>query len=114
MRWEHEWGSRLKTLLGHAEKTGKTPQSVTDAPQAVEWAAPILEAFYRLSRYRPLYAGFGAAVYGAIPLSEIIAYMDSREIVGSVERLEWLEILQALDDEYLTLVNTKETSNGSR
>ena len=63
---------------------------------------PFWDAFNTLTMSRS--SGFGV---GAIPLSEVKAYLDINEIYDVGDRLEFTRWIRFLDGVYLKLVNNK-------
>ena len=61
-----------------------------------------IQAFYQLGASRPL--GYGAL--GAIPISEMVVYWRHVGRIGAID--EFIDVIQALDAEFLSTVNGKQ------
>ena len=67
-----------------------------ERPVLIPWLEPYWEAFLVLSQTRPV--GMGV---GAIPLSEIVAYLDLHQVEDPEERRDTLRYVQILDRAFL-------------
>lgn len=77
------------------------PAALADRPEPYDDLEPVLRAFAMLSTARPVHAGPGGVVHGAIPLSEIRAWC----ALAPVDDVEaFLQLIRAMDDEWLERV----------
>ena len=68
-----------------------------------QWILEYWEAFQVLSSSRLVHQGG----IGPIPLSEMVSYMDTVNLVDVDERLKLIKMIQALDKVYVKHINSK-------
>jgi len=101
LAWELEWGPKLDFLKTLQQQYGVEPDALKHKPRLKPWVADYYKAFQMLSSSRPI--GMGAV--GAIPISEMAAYLDLFGILDHEERELFITMMQALDSVYLKHVN---------
>ena len=72
-------------------------------PKLTQWTLEYWEAFQVLSSSRLVHQGG----IGPIPLSEMVSYMDTVNLVDVDERLKLIKMIQALDKVYVKHINSK-------
>lgn len=87
----------VKALKARAKRTGITPVALLNRPRLQPKDVPFRDAFYALSNSRP--ASMGGA--GAIPVSEVLAYLQLVGIVSVAARSKYLRLVQAMDQVFL-------------
>ena len=85
------------------EQGGETPPALLNRPFPTQFEVPFWDAFNRLSRSRA-WTEIGAS---AIPISEILAFLQLYEITDLEEKDEYVMIIQALDSTFLELTKNK-------
>lgn len=105
MRWEQQWGDHLKTILAHAEKTGRVPGTIANAPVPDDLYLGFWEAFKETGRHRPVYVGMGGVIFGRIPLQTVYAWLDENGIFDPEIRRLYLDVIARLDDEHVDFLN---------
>jgi hypothetical protein len=78
---------------------------MAEMPELYEDLFPFWKAFSSLSGSRP--TGFSV---GAIPISEIISYLDLMEIHNFEDRTEYYKWIKFLDNEFLSIKHEKQES----
>lgn len=93
---KYEWFLEL-------EAEGNDVPALKDMPVLYEDLVPFWRAFNELSRTRPV--GMGV---GAIPMSEILAWLDLHEIGGFEDRIEYARWIGYLDSLFLEYQSKKQ------
>lgn len=75
------------------------PELEAEGPELLPETAPYWEAWQVLSLSRP--SGFGV---GAIPISEIKAYLELYQVDDLDERIRYVRLIQAADGEFLKVM----------
>jgi hypothetical protein len=78
-------------------------QALQNRPTLTKWVLDYWEAFQYCSTSRKVHQGG----IGAIPLTEIVAYMDAVYLRDVDERLRTIKMIQCLDQVYVSHVNDK-------
>lgn len=97
MAWELEWGPKIEFLKTLQKQHGVEPDALRSRPRLKPWVADYYKAFQILSSSRPI--GMGAV--GAIPVSEMAAYLGLFGVRDREERETFIKMMQALDSVYL-------------
>lgn len=92
-----EWFRKL------AEQGKSVPVEAIEQPTLTRDELPYWEAFNLLHLSRAN-SGFGA---GAIPLSELMAYLDLMQIPIGEEREHYVRVIRAMDHAYLVQIKEK-------
>jgi len=77
--------------------------ALKNRPKLTQWVTEYWEAFHYLGSSRIIHQ----AGIGPIPLSEIVAYMDTIYLRNVDERLLLVRMIQSLDNVYVKHVNDK-------
>lgn len=85
-----------------AAKTGRSPEALKNRPELFEDLTPVWNAFAGLHMTRP--SGFGPC---AVPMESIRVWLDLHEIHDLDDRVEFLELIQAMDAAWLAWANEK-------
>lgn len=96
----------LRDLAAEGYDVGERALAAPELPDHLQW---VLDAFWDLSRDRPL--GFGGV--GSIPFTAVDAWARRYGIRSSDQFDRLLFLLRSLDDEYLKIVN-KPKGNGGK
>ena len=101
------WGQHLSALEKQAE-AGVIPLALRTRPLLFEdqFHKFAWEAFQFLNLQRPVSAMTGAL--GAIPISELAAYLDFRGVYSFEDREEYLFLISAMDRKFLSLMAEQE------
>jgi len=103
LAWELEWGPKVEFLKTLQQQHGTEPDALRFRPRLKPWVADYYKAFQILSSSRPI--GMGAV--GAIPISEMAAYLGLFGVRDHEEREHFIKMMQALDSVYLTHMNKR-------
>lgn len=96
------FGDKKLRWLKRLQSEGHTVEALEDAPELSPYEKPFLEAFLFLSRYRrSLFS------VGYIHLSEITQYLDELLIRSPELRLEYIRMISALDEEFVSFQRKK-------
>ena len=90
-----EWGPH-EAELERYRRAGIRVAALESKPDLYDDLRPLWQAFWQLSRCRP--SGWGPS---AIPVSEIVAYLDLRHITDPDTRVEWADLIAVMDNEWL-------------
>jgi hypothetical protein len=99
----------VKVFEERAKKTGVKPAPLLTRPKLKYQDVEYFEAYEALASGRP--PGFTGP--GAIPVSEILAYVNLVGIASRDARLKYLRLIQAMDQTYLTFVVEAQKNNKS-
>ena len=101
------YGPLIKAFEARAKKTGVTPAPLLNRPRLKAPDAPYQEAFNSLNNSRQ--GGMGGPC--AIPISEVLAYLNLMGIASIAQRSKYLRLLQQMDSTYLTYVAEKQAAS---
>jgi len=82
---------------------GMEVAALKNRPRLNQWVADYWEAFHVLGGSRIVHQGG----VGPIPLTEIVAYMDTVYLRNVDERLKMIKMIQSLDNVYVKHINAK-------
>lgn len=102
--WQHEHRDRMEGYQKYREATGEDADDIKTSPKLTPFTGDVWEAWKYLSGSRQYTMG-GAA---GIAISEILAYAVYRGIHDADSRDRLLELITAMDNEYLKLQHPKE------
>ncbi len=85
------------------QQQGMEVKSLKNRPILNQWVSEYWQAFQLLSASRLIHQGG----VGSIPLSEIVAYMNTIYLRDVDERLRFITMIQSLDSVYVTHLNEK-------
>lgn len=91
------WGSKIPMLLDLA-KAGTTPPALKNRPILTPWQQTFMEAFNTLSSSR----NYTAAGVAHIPYPYLLAWLDEHQIFDLSDREEFVLIVQAIDNCYVS------------
>ncbi len=97
-----KYGEHLKFFLDIEEESGKTLPPLQEEPDLCPWLIEYWRIWKTLTFSRQI--GFGV---GYIPYSEIICYLNEKEISDEEERDRIIDIIQMLDCVYVKEANKK-------
>lgn len=93
MAWSLKWGEHVKAFELQAKKTGVTAGPMKSRPRLKSEDVVYYNAFQTCSASRPV----GPAGVCAIPISEILAFLQLVGIALRDERVKYLHLIQELD-----------------
>jgi hypothetical protein len=94
-------------MLESMAEAGRTPAALENRPEVMEYLAPYVTAFFKLSDRRTI----GFAAPNPISFSDIRAYLDIFPI-GDIEL--FLHLMTEMDAEYLSVKTKKTTTSGGQ
>lgn len=111
MTWELRTGGQ-SSWLDELRAQGIAVKALNDRPALTPFETEVLEGFFLLSPRRQ-FGGFGGA--GAIPMTEIKAFLELRLVEDPEEVEDWVTLLNRLDAIYLKhLAQEQEKSKKQR
>jgi len=93
LAWSLKWGEHVKAFETQAKKTGITAGPMKNRPRLKPEDVVYYNAFQTCNISRPA----GAVGYCAIPISEILSYLQLVGIALREERVKYLHLIQELD-----------------
>jgi hypothetical protein len=94
LAWTLKWGDHVKAFELQTKKTGIPAGPMKNRPRLHREDVPYYNAFQTCNASRPL--GPGGA--GAIPISEVLAFLQLVGIAIREERVKYLHLIQDLDN----------------
>jgi hypothetical protein len=104
LEWDFTWGQNVEVLYQTWESTNKIPPALERRPETTLELRFYLESFFKLSNFRT--AGFSSV--GPIQLPDILAYAEMLGYTSLEDRLFFVDMISALDNEYRRLAHDKQ------